>query len=179
MCVHASNLCHSLSLTSLLLHLSITALIPNTLTFYQQINTHMYIHDTHMIHIHIHHTYTHTHTHSMDDFSCAVESTVLLHGRLYVTDRFVCFYSNLFGLEKKIRIPFSHIAVVTKENTAVIIPNAIAISTFKKQYIFRSFWDRDHCFFMLKSFINKYRYVHTYTHTHTYIRVNTCIHACM
>ena len=92
----------------------------------------------------------------MDDFSCAVESTVLLHGRLYVTDRFVCFYSNLFGLEKKIRIPFSHIAVVTKENTAVIIPNAIAISTFKKQYIFRSFWDRDHCFFMLKSFINKY-----------------------
>jgi hypothetical protein len=62
----------------------------------------------------------------MDDFSCAVESTVLLHGRLYVTDRCVCFYSNLFGLEKKIRIPFT---VVTKENSAVIIPNAIAISS--------------------------------------------------
>jgi len=92
----------------------------------------------------------------MDDFSCAVESTVLLHGRLYVTDRFVCFYSNLFGLEKKIRIPFSHITVVTKENTALVIPNAIAISTFKKQYVFRSFWDRDHCFFMLKSFISKH-----------------------
>ncbi len=92
----------------------------------------------------------------MDDFSCAVESTVLLHGRLYVTDRFVCFYSNLFGLEKKIRIPFSHVTVVTKENTAMVIPNAISISTFKKQYIFRSFWDRDHCFFMLKSCISKH-----------------------
>jgi len=46
--------------------------------------------------------------------------------------------------------------VVTKENTALVIPNAIAISTFKKQYVFRSFWDRDHCFFMLKSFISKH-----------------------
>ena len=63
------------------------------------------------------------------DFSCAVESTVLLHGRMYVTNRFLCFYSNLFGLEKKIRIPYSHITLVTKENTALVIPNAIAVST--------------------------------------------------
>ena len=65
------------------------------------------------------------------DFSCAVESTVLLHGRMYVSTRFICFYSNLFGLEKKIRIPYSHIKNITKENTAMVIPNAIAISTGK------------------------------------------------
>ena len=92
----------------------------------------------------------------IDDFSCAVEASILLHGRMYITDRFACFYSNLFGLEKKIRIPFAHITVVTKENTALVIPNAIAINTFKKKYIFRSFWDRDHCFFTLKSFISKH-----------------------
>jgi len=63
------------------------------------------------------------------DFTCAVESTVLLHGRMYITNRFICFYSNLFGLEKKIRIPYSHIRSITKENTAMVIPNAIAIST--------------------------------------------------
>ncbi|RYG96037.1 hypothetical protein EON65_55025 [archaeon] len=63
------------------------------------------------------------------DFSCAVESTVLLHGRMYISTRFICFYSNLFGLEKKIRIPYSHIKNITKENTAMVIPNAIAIST--------------------------------------------------
>ena len=34
----------------------------------------------------------------LPDFSCAVESSVLLHGRMYVTNRFLCFYSNLFGL---------------------------------------------------------------------------------
>lgn len=63
------------------------------------------------------------------DFTCAVESTVLLHGRMYITSKFICFYSNLFGLEKKIRIPYSHIKNITKENTAMVIPNAIAIST--------------------------------------------------
>lgn len=48
---------------------------------------------------------------------------------MYITSKFICFYSNLFGLEKKIRIPYSHIKNVTKENTAMVIPNAIAIST--------------------------------------------------
>lgn len=65
------------------------------------------------------------------DFSCAVETKVLLHGRMYVTNRFLCFYSNLFGVEKKIRIPYSHITLITKENTALVIPNAIAIATSK------------------------------------------------
>jgi hypothetical protein len=65
----------------------------------------------------------------IDDFSCAVESTVLLHGRMYITTKYICFYSNLFGLEKKIRIPYSHIKNISKENTAMVIPNAIAIAT--------------------------------------------------
>jgi len=89
------------------------------------------------------------------DFSCAVESTVLLHGRMYVTNRVLCFYSNLFGLEKKIRIPYSHITVFSKENTALVFPNAIAITTYRKEYLFRSFWDRDECFRLLKDLISK------------------------
>jgi hypothetical protein len=43
----------------------------------------------------------------MADFSCAVESKILLHGRMYITDKFVCFYSNFFGFEKKVRSPGS------------------------------------------------------------------------
>lgn len=93
----------------------------------------------------------------IDDFSCAVESTVLLHGRMYITNRYLCFYSNLFGLEKKIRIPYSHITAITKENTAIVIPNAIAITTYRKEYLFRSFWDRDECYRMLKEFMTRYK----------------------
>ena len=66
---------------------------------------------------------------------------------MYITDKFICFYSNLFGMEKKIRIPYSHITLITKEKTALVIPNAIAITTYRKEYIFRS----------LKSFIKKYK----------------------
>jgi len=76
---------------------------------------------------------------------------------MYITDKFICFYSNLFGMEKKIRIPYSHITLITKEKTALVIPNAIAITTYRKEYIFRSFWDRDECFEMLKAFIKTYK----------------------
>ncbi|KAJ1453133.1 hypothetical protein M885DRAFT_422105, partial [Pelagophyceae sp. CCMP2097] len=76
------------------------------------------------------------------DWSCAIERKILLHGRLYVTDRFICFYSNLFGFEKKIKIPYSHVLCVTKEYTVGVIPNAIAVITARKEYVFRSFWDR-------------------------------------
>jgi hypothetical protein len=41
----------------------------------------------------------------LTDYSCAVEAKILLHGRLYVTDKFVCFYSNFFGFEKKVPRP--------------------------------------------------------------------------
>ena len=91
------------------------------------------------------------------DFSCAIERKILLHGRLYVTDRFICFYSNLFGFEKKIKIPYSYITCITKEYTAVFIPNAIAVITARREYIFRSFWDRDECYAVLKQMHDMYR----------------------
>jgi hypothetical protein len=91
------------------------------------------------------------------DFSCAVQSKILLHGRMYVTKRFLCFYSNLFGLEKKIRVPFKHIQKMTKETTALVIPNAISIQTPKKEYTFRSFWDRDDAYTQLKKFWDQCR----------------------
>jgi hypothetical protein len=58
----------------------------------------------------------------------------------------MCFYSHVFGLEKKIIVPLSVIKAVDKANTALVIPNAIKIQTARKQYIFRSFWDRDQAF---------------------------------
>jgi hypothetical protein len=65
----------------------------------------------------------------LDDFSCAIESVLLLHGRMYITSKFICFYAHIFGMEKKIRIPYNHITIITKEKTALVIPNAIAITT--------------------------------------------------
>ena len=65
----------------------------------------------------------------------------------------------LFGFEKKIKIPYSHVTCVTKENTAVFIPNAIAVITARKEYVVRSFWDRDDCFNLLRAYHEMYRTV--------------------
>ena len=37
------------------------------------------------------------------DFSCAIASTLAMHGRMYPTSTHVCFYSNVFGRERKVR----------------------------------------------------------------------------
>ena len=39
------------------------------------------------------------------DFSCAIERTILLHGRAYLTQSFLCFASNIFGFETKVVLP--------------------------------------------------------------------------
>lgn len=37
------------------------------------------------------------------DFSCAIAATLAMHGRMYPTNTHVCFYSNVFGRERKVR----------------------------------------------------------------------------
>lgn len=38
------------------------------------------------------------------DFSCAWDHKVVMHGRMYVTERRLCFYANFFGLEAKMSL---------------------------------------------------------------------------
>lgn len=42
------------------------------------------------------------------DFSCAIAATLAMHGRMYPTDTHVCFYSNVFGRERKVRIFYAN-----------------------------------------------------------------------
>ena len=46
----------------------------------------------------------------LDHFSCAVRKSILLHGRLYVCDSFVGFYSRVFGKETKVKYGSSELA---------------------------------------------------------------------
>ena len=39
----------------------------------------------------------------IEDFNCALQKKILLQGHMYLFDRYVCFYSNIFGFEKKVR----------------------------------------------------------------------------
>ncbi|KAJ1550507.1 hypothetical protein HK096_006571, partial [Nowakowskiella sp. JEL0078] len=80
------------------------------------------------------------------DFQCALQKDILIQGKLYLTPNNICFYANIFGFVTTLVIPFAEIINLEKKMTALIIPNAIAVSTTKTQYIFTSFMSREQCF---------------------------------
>ena len=65
-------------------------------------------------------------------------------GRLYVFDSFVCFYSNVFGIEQRAIIPLQSVVSVFKAYTAKVVPNAVEItSTGDRKDFFCSFIQQD------------------------------------
>ena len=78
------------------------------------------------------------------DFSCAYSGTILLHGRLYVLQRTLCFYSNIFGHETRKIVSLDSITAILKRSTLGIIPTAIEIEVAgsKDNVVFASFFGR-------------------------------------
>ncbi|MEE6473383.1 hypothetical protein FKM82_009988 [Ascaphus truei] len=80
------------------------------------------------------------------DYACALQKDILLQGRLYVSENWVCFHSNIFRWETSICLALRDITSMTKEKTARLIPNAIQISTENEKLFFTSFATRDRSF---------------------------------
>ncbi|KAL4229245.1 Protein Aster-B [Mactra antiquata] len=83
------------------------------------------------------------------DYSCALQKEILVHGRMFVTQNWICFYANIFRWETVVTIPTKDILAITKEKTARVIPNAVQVTTDKEKYFFTSFTARDKTFMML------------------------------
>ncbi|XP_048659247.1 protein Aster-C isoform X4 [Marmota marmota marmota] len=77
------------------------------------------------------------------DYACALQRDILLQGRLYLSENWLCFYSNIFRWETTISIALKNITFMTKEKTARLIPNAIQIITDGEKFFFTSFGARD------------------------------------
>ncbi|XP_039183245.1 protein Aster-C isoform X2 [Crotalus tigris] len=77
------------------------------------------------------------------DYACALQKDILLQGRLYLSENWICFYSNIFRWETMISIALKDITFMTKEKTARLIPNAIQIATEGEKFFFTSFGARD------------------------------------
>ncbi|KAG0611474.1 hypothetical protein M758_7G143600 [Ceratodon purpureus] len=80
------------------------------------------------------------------DFNCALQKKILLQGHMYLFERYVCFYSNIFGYEKKKIVPLKDVTCVRKARTASVFPNAIEIVSWGKKHFFASFLSRDEAF---------------------------------
>nr|KAG5706742.1 hypothetical protein BaRGS_007245 [Batillaria attramentaria] len=104
------------------------------------------------------------------DYSCAMQKDILVQGRMYISQNWICFYANIFRWETvvlasshvrpesrssqgklllKLTIPCRDITAITKERTARVIPNAIQITTTTEKYFFTSFGARDKTYMML------------------------------
>ncbi|XP_048673865.2 protein Aster-C isoform X3 [Caretta caretta] len=77
------------------------------------------------------------------DYACALQKDILLQGRMYLSENWLCFHSNIFRWETTISIALKDITFVTKEKTARLIPNAIQIVTEGEKFFFTSFSARD------------------------------------
>ncbi|ODQ53302.1 hypothetical protein SAICODRAFT_25375 [Saitoella complicata NRRL Y-17804] len=79
----------------------------------------------------------------IDDYGCALQKEILVHGRMYVSEGHICFNSNIFGWVTNLVIGFGEIVAVEKKSTAVVFPNAISITTLHAKHVFASFIARD------------------------------------
>ncbi|XP_073332557.1 GRAM domain-containing protein 2B isoform X3 [Pagrus major] len=85
-------------------------------------------------------------------YICALQKEVPYHGRLYITDSNACFYSSVLLKDTKLVVPVSCIHIVKKQNTALLVPNALSIRTTEgDKYLFVSLRNRESCFQLLRS----------------------------
>ncbi|KAA0711941.1 GRAM domain-containing protein 2B [Triplophysa tibetana] len=85
-------------------------------------------------------------------YICALQKEVPYHGRLYITDTNVCFFSSVLLKDTKVIIPVSHVIVLKKQNTALLVPNAISVRTTESEkYLFVSLRNREGCYKLLRS----------------------------
>ncbi|CAO3637343.1 unnamed protein product [Cunninghamella blakesleeana] len=82
----------------------------------------------------------------IEDYGCALQKEILLQGRIYISQRYVCFNANIFGWVTNLVIAFSDIIEIEKKTTAIIIPNAIQISTHQAKHFFASFLSREQAY---------------------------------
>ena len=81
----------------------------------------------------------------LDDFSCGLRKKIFIHGRLFCTDNYLCFYANILGFKTKQVIPFKEVIGVRRIKGT--ISNSIeVVCNNKKSYFFGSFLRRNEAF---------------------------------
>lgn len=79
----------------------------------------------------------------IEDYSCALQREILAHGRLYVSEGYLCFSSNILGWVTTLVMSFDEIVSVEKRSTALVFKNGLMISTLHAKHVFASFASRD------------------------------------
>ncbi|XVF84299.1 hypothetical protein PTKIN_Ptkin17bG0025700 [Pterospermum kingtungense] len=94
-------------------------------------------------------------------YSCALERSFLYHGRMYVSAWHICFHSNVFSKQMKIRR--SQHAFINPSITIILRMGAgghgvppLGSSDGRVRYKFASFWNRNHALRALQRAVKNY-----------------------
>ncbi|WVQ93593.1 hypothetical protein IAU59_000668 [Kwoniella sp. CBS 9459] len=79
----------------------------------------------------------------IEDYGCALSKDILVQGRLYVSENHICFHANIFGWVTDVVVAFADVRTIEKKMTALVIPNAIGVTTPNAKYTFASLINRD------------------------------------
>lgn len=79
----------------------------------------------------------------VEDYSAALQRDILLQGRLYVSEKHICFASNILGWVTHVVMNFDEVISMEKRMTAKIFPNAIHIQTLHAKHFFASLLSRE------------------------------------
>uniref|UniRef100_A0A6G3MFZ8 Putative membrane protein C20F1007 (Trinotate prediction) n=1 Tax=Henneguya salminicola TaxID=69463 RepID=A0A6G3MFZ8_HENSL len=74
----------------------------------------------------------------INDFSCALNKDILVHGRLFIGLEYFYFSSKILGYETKVFEKWENVISVRKTKLAKVIPNAIRITTPNGDHNFAS-----------------------------------------
>ncbi|XP_078279885.1 GRAM domain-containing protein 2B [Rhinoraja longicauda] len=87
----------------------------------------------------------------IDSFRCALHKEVPYHGKMYISENYICFYSNILK-ETKLVVPVTEVVVLKKQNIALLVPNALCIKTsVGEKHLFASLRSRDLTFKCLET----------------------------
>ncbi|SCU83725.1 LAMI_0C04346g1_1 [Lachancea mirantina] len=82
----------------------------------------------------------------ISEFSCALSRDILLQGKMFVSEKHICFNSSILGWVTNVVISLSEIVQIEKKYTAGIFPNGLVFHTLHTKYVFASLLYRDQIF---------------------------------
>ena len=89
----------------------------------------------------------------LDDFGCSLSETIPIPGRLYLTEHYICFGSNLFGFNRKYSIAFNEITELFLKKTNIEIKSK---NNKKNKFSFTSFNNIQIVYKRIKSMCRSY-----------------------
>ncbi|KAM9719838.1 GRAM domain-containing protein 2B-like [Menidia menidia] len=82
-------------------------------------------------------------------FTCALQKEVLYHGKLFISERHMCFHSSVLLKDTKVVIPVSTVKEIKKHNSAL---SMLSIQTSSgEKYLFVSLRNREKCYKLLQA----------------------------